>query len=251
MSKLGKPLLEFDSLPSTNDLAREMAAKGAAEGTTLLAREQTAGRGRLGREWASAAGQGLYTSIILRPRVQAKRFSITTLASAVAVAETLMTGFNAPADIKWPNDVMLSNRKVCGILMETATEADLIEYAILGIGVNLGQTEFPDEIRDHATSLLIETGRQVAPEEFLSPMLERLDCWYRAAIESPGLCLTAWERLSSYARGCRVRVMSSGPEFEGITMGLTDTGALVVVLPDGERREVISGEVSVRKLKSA
>ncbi|HEY6333232.1 MAG TPA: biotin--[acetyl-CoA-carboxylase] ligase [Blastocatellia bacterium] len=250
MPTLGKPLLEFDRLPSTNDLAREMAAKGASEGTTLLAREQTAGRGRLGRSWASAAGQGLYTSIILRPHIAPRRFSIMTLASAIAVAETLMTGFGASADIKWPNDVMISNRKVCGILMETATEADLIDYAVLGIGVNLGQAEFPDDIRDYATSLLIETGRQVTPEEFLAPLLERLECWYRAAIDSPGQCLTTWEQLSSYARGCRVRVMSSGSEFEGITMGLTDTGSLIVVLPDGERREVISGEVSLRKSRN-
>src|ERR1700733_6540894 len=164
MPKLGSPLLEFDTLPSTNELAREMAVQGAVEGTTILAREQTAGRGRLGRTWTSAAGEGLYVSIILRPKVQPRRFSIMTLASAVAVAETLISEFAVTPDIKWPNDVLVSDRKVCGILLETATEGDKLEYAILGIGVNLGQPDFPDDIRESSTSLLLETRRLIGAE---------------------------------------------------------------------------------------
>jgi BirA family biotin operon repressor/biotin-[acetyl-CoA-carboxylase] ligase len=251
MPKLGSPLLEFDTLPSTNELAREMAVQGAVEGTTILAREQTAGRGRLGRTWTSAAGEGLYVSIILRPKVQPRRFSIMTLASAVAVAETLISEFAVTPDIKWPNDVLVSDRKVCGILLETATEGDKLEYAILGIGVNLGQPDFPDDIRESSTSLLLETRRLIGAEEFLWPLLDRLQYWYQAATSAPAQCLARWEQLSSYARDCRVRVISTAGDYDGVTRGLTETGSLIVELPGGESREVVSGEVSLRRLPAA
>ena len=249
MSKLGAPLLEFDSLPSTNELAKEMAASGAPEGTTILAREQTLGRGRLGRSWASAAGQGLYMSVILRPAVEARRFAVMTLAAAVSVAETLEGSFAIPADIKWPNDVMVSERKVCGILLETASEGQNLEYAVLGIGVNLSQREFPDELRNSATSLFLESGRLIEPREFLWPLLDRLQYWYQVSTDGPGPVLARWEQMSSYARGCAVRVTSVAKEFVGLTGGLSESGALIVQLVSGERIDLVSGEVSLRKLQ--
>lgn len=246
MIMLGSTILRLDSVASTNDVARDMAASGSPEGTCVLAREQTAGRGRQGRTWASPPGKGLYVSVILRPTIRAAQSPVLTLAAAVAVAETLKLDFEVTADIKWPNDVMASGRKICGILVESAIERDRVQYAAMGIGLNVAQREFPDEVSAVATSLLIETGRSLAPDDVLNPLLERLTRWYEIAVTEPSKMLVRWEELSSYARGCAVRVESSDWSIEGVTRGLASTGALRVELANGEIREVFSGEVSLR-----
>lgn len=212
----------------------------------MLARNQTAGRGRQGRSWSSPAGEGLYLSLILRPETKAADSAVLTLAAAVAVAETLRLDFDVAADIKWPNDVLASGRKICGILIESAIEGDRIQYAVMGIGVNIAERSFPDEIAHSATSLLLESGRLITPEDFLKPLLERLEHWYTTATCHRDRVIARWEELSSYARGCAVRVHSSDWSIEGITRGLTQAGALIVELSDGERREVNSGEVTLR-----
>jgi BirA family biotin operon repressor/biotin-[acetyl-CoA-carboxylase] ligase len=176
---------------------------------------------------------------------------VITLAAAVAVAETLEVDFQVAADIKWPNDVLASGRKICGILVESAIENGLLQYAVLGIGVNVAQRAFPSEIGESATSLSLETGRAVAPEDFLKPLLARLEGWYSAAATQPARVIARWESLSSYARGCPVRIESSGGSIEGVTRGLTPRGALIVQLSNGETREIVSGEVSLREVRSA
>jgi BirA family biotin operon repressor/biotin-[acetyl-CoA-carboxylase] ligase len=186
--------------------------------------------------------------LILRSEIKAARSSIITLAAAVAVAETFSREFEVNADIKWPNDVLASGRKICGILVESAIEGERLAYSVMGIGVNLGQASFPEQIADSATSLLIETGRSVSPDSFLEPLLTGLERWYRTAIADPNQVIARWEQLSSYARGCRVRVESSEGVIEGVTHGLTPLGALIVGLGTGEKREIVSGEVSVRAL---
>jgi BirA family biotin operon repressor/biotin-[acetyl-CoA-carboxylase] ligase len=218
-----------------------MAVSGAEEGVAILAREQTAGRGSKGRSWASPAGQGLYLSVILRPALTPPESTVLTLASAIAVAETLRCEFNVTPDIKWPNDVLISGRKVCGILVESATERGQLQYAIVGIGVNVSQNDFGPELAG-ATSLLIENSRRAAPEDVLSPLLDHLDRWYRVSISSTQEILAKYQELSSYARDCRVRVIGNAKEFEGITRGLTETGALLVE-HDGRLRTVVSGEI--------
>lgn len=247
MNRLGSPILQYQSIPSTNDLAREMATRGAEEGTAITAQSQTAGRGRQGRSWASPAGAGLYLSIILRPRIEPARSASITLASAVAVAETLISDFHIQADIKWPNDILVGGRKICGILVESALEGNQLQFLILGIGVNLAQTDFPEEISETATSILRESGIKVTPDEFLAPLLNHLDYWYRKAIVAPRDVLQRWEEMSSFARNLTVRVISSDGEVEGRTCGLAETGALIVELDNGERREIVSGEVSLRQ----
>jgi BirA family transcriptional regulator, biotin operon repressor / biotin---[acetyl-CoA-carboxylase] ligase len=245
MAKLGSEVLHFDSLPSTNDRARDLASEGSAEGTAIVAGRQTSGRGRMGRSWSSPEGEGLYLSIILRPEVKPLKAQVITLAAAVAVCETLSKDFGARADIKWPNDVLVGGRKICGILVESAIEGDSIQYAILGIGVNLRQTEFPEEIRSTATSLLIETGKSVSPGEILEPLFERLDLRYRQSLENPRALMDRWEELSSFARDCRVRVKSFDSVIEGTTRGLSERGGLLIESGEGETREVVSGEVSL------
>ena len=242
----GATLLRFESLTSTNDLARELAAEGAEEGLAIVAGEQTAGRGSKGRQWSSPPGQGLYLSVVLRPALAASKSPILTLAAAVAVAETINREFNVAVDIKWPNDVLLSGRKVCGILVESASEGDDLKYAVVGIGVNLLQREFPPEIATLATSVIIETGLSVGPDELLPRLFERLDRWYALAVNSPRVVLMRYEELSSFARGCRVRVTATGgteAHFDGTTRGLTESGALIVVADDGGEHIVVSAEI--------
>jgi BirA family biotin operon repressor/biotin-[acetyl-CoA-carboxylase] ligase len=247
MPRLGCAILRYDSLPSTNDLARELAEQGAPEGCAVLAREQTRGRGRQGRVWASPVGEGLYLSVILRPTVEPFRAPLITLAAAVAVAETLAVDYALAVDIKWPNDIHARGRKVCGILVESAIEKNRLSYAVLGVGVNLGQREFPAELQDVATSLLIESKRHVMPDEFATPLLARLDRWYRLALQQPATVIAEWQARSSYAEGCAVSVDGGDSAVEGITRGLAPSGALIVETADGARREVVAGDVSLRK----
>lgn len=249
-TKLGTPLLSFDSVSSTNDVARELAVSGASEGLCVVAREQTAGRGRQGRSWSSPPGEGLYLSLVLRPNVSASSSAVITLAGAVAVAETLRLDFQVPGDIKWPNDVLVRGRKICGILVEAAIEGDRLQYAIMGIGVNIAQRFFPDQIGDEATSVLIETGRLIGTEGFVEAMLPRLEYWYGAAMAGTEQVLARWLELSPSGYNCLVRVESAGESIEGVTRGLTATGALIVELAGGERREIVSGEVKVRAVNA-
>jgi BirA family biotin operon repressor/biotin-[acetyl-CoA-carboxylase] ligase len=247
MNRLGSTVLRFESLPSTNDLAREMAQSGESEGLVVLARQQTAGRGRQGRSWSSPSGEGLYVSILLRPDIKPADSPVITLAAAVAVAETMGQVYRITPDIKWPNDVLARGRKICGILVESAIEANRLLYAVMGIGVNLNQREFPEEIKETATSLLIESGQSVTPDDFLKQLLDRLECWYRQATAKPSDVIARWEAMSSYAHNCTVRVECSDSIIEGTTRGLTARGALVVEMASGERREIVSGEVKLRK----
>lgn len=247
MPILGSTILRFDRLPSTNDFAREMAASGAEEGIAVTAREQTAGRGRLGRAWSSPFEEGLYLSLILRPQVRPEESTMITLAAAIAVAEVLRLDFGIKADIKWPNDVLSEGRKICGILVETAIEQERLQYAVMGIGVNIAQPEFPDELRNSATSILIETGKRAAPDDVLTPLLQRLETWYRIAIGRGEAVIGRWTELSSYAYDCAVSIETPSGVIEGLTRGLADTGALIVEDADGGRREITSGEVRLRK----
>lgn len=244
---LGSRVLRFERLPSTNDFAREMAASGAEEGVTVTAREQTAGRGRHGRNWSSPPGEGLYMSVVLRPDINPELSSVITLAAAVAVAETLKLDFQIEADIKWPNDVLASGRKICGILIEAAIEKERLLYAVMGIGVNIAQREFVEEIRDSATSMSIESGRLVAADEVLARLLSRLEPWYRRALKRQDEVIARWEEISTYAHGCAVSVETPDGLVEGLTHGLTAVGALIIETDKGQLREITSGEVKVRK----
>lgn len=247
-ARLGAPLLRFDELASTNDYARELAVQGATEGLAVIARKQTAGKGRQGRRWSSPVDAGLYLSIVLRPRATPAQASLITLASAIAVAETLQHDFAVPADIKWPNDVLLKGRKLCGILVESSIENNRLQYAILGIGVNLGQRDFPEELQQTATSLFLETRREITPDDFLQPLLARLNHWYPVSIAEPQTIISRWQELSSFANDCAVRILSGDTIIEGTTRGLSAGGGLLLELENGERREIVSGEVSLRRV---
>jgi BirA family biotin operon repressor/biotin-[acetyl-CoA-carboxylase] ligase len=224
-----------------------MAVAGASEGVAVLALEQTAGRGRHGRAWSSPAGEGLYLSIILRPPIPARQSPFVTLASAVAVAETL-SALGVQADIKWPNDVLANGRKICGILVESAIESDRLQFAVLGIGVNVAQRSFPSDLAQPATSIFLELGRRIPLDEVASAILVHADQWYREALRNPAHVVSRWEQLSTCSRDCEVLISSPEGWLEGVTRGLTPGGALAVELKGGEIREIVSGEVSLRAL---
>ena len=244
--KLGNAVLRFDRVSSTNDVAKDFASSGAREGLCVIAKEQTAGRGRQGRTWSSPAGEGLYMSVVLRPAIKPSTAGMITFASAIAVAETLRLDYETDAEIKWPNDVLLRGRKICGILIESAVQDDRLDYIVLGIGVNTSQSSFPEEVANTATSLWLEKHRNVSPEDFAGALLPRLEHWYVAALSDQAGIISRWEELSPSSKDCRVNVETSDGSIEGITQGLTSKGALVVELANGERREVVAGDVRVR-----
>jgi BirA family transcriptional regulator, biotin operon repressor / biotin---[acetyl-CoA-carboxylase] ligase len=246
MARFGSNILRYDSVASTNDIARELAVEGAPEGLCVIARTQTSGRGRQGHSWLSPPGDGLYLSLILRPQIKISDCAMITLSAAVGVAETLILDYKIEADIKWPNDVLASGKKICGILVESAIQDGQLQYAVMGIGVNIAQRSFPAEIETSATSLFLETGRLIEPEEFARPMLERLEAWYVTAVAHPKEVIERWEELSSSARDRRVGIESIDGAMEGVTRGLTLSGALKLELATGEIREIVAGEVSLR-----
>lgn len=244
MTRLTPIILRFDSLPSTNTEAARQAARGAPEGLCVVAREQTAGRGRRERAWVSPKDAGLYVSVVLRPRLGPRDWPLITLAAALAVRDALAEACELEADIKWPNDLLAGGRKLCGILAETA-EGARGRAVVLGVGVNLGERAFPEEMRDAATSVEAQTGRAPDTERLLAALLRALALRYEA-LHAPGgadATLREWESHSTYARDRRVRVRLDGETFQGTTRGLAPGGALRVETDTGQLRTVSAGDV--------
>jgi BirA family biotin operon repressor/biotin-[acetyl-CoA-carboxylase] ligase len=243
--RLTPTILRFDSLPSTNTEAARQAARGVPEGLCVVAREQTAGRGRRERAWASPKDAGLYLSVVLRPRFDTRAWPLVTLAAALAVRDALAASCGLEADIKWPNDLLACGRKLCGILAETA-EGMRGRAVVLGVGVNLLEGSFPPELRDTATSVEGQTGRAPDAEQILAALLRSLADRYDT-LHAPGGAeeiLREWESRSSFARDARVRVALAEETFEGTTRGLEPDGALRVETDAGLIRIVRAGDVT-------
>jgi len=245
MSELAPQILRFDSLPSTNLEAAQRAIEGAAEGLCVVASEQTAGRGRLQRQWISPKGSGLYFSIVLRPRIHQSSWPLITLAAALAVHDALLETYLLKTDIKWPNDILSNNRKLCGILAETVdtTEGRAL---VLGIGVNLTSSAFPPEVHQIATSVQLETGKVPNLEIILRNLMIALQRRYEMLQSVCGAeeILREWSVRSSYASGKRIRVANGQEVLEGTTRGLESDGALRVETDEGEIRIVRAGDVT-------
>lgn len=178
--RLGRILYSMDQVDSTNRVAQLLADRGAPEGTLVVARSQTAGRGRLGRSWASPPGKGLWFSIVLTPAAPPAIVPQIPLVAAVAVARGLAEAAHIAVSIKWPNDIMIKGRKLCGILAESRTQGDKLTYVILGIGLNTNATreDFPPGLADIATSIFLETGAQVKDIRLLGAILNEIERWY-------------------------------------------------------------------------
>ena len=242
MSLMSFLIHHFKTIGSTNDQLKSMIS--APEFTVVTADEQTAGRGRRDRTWHSRAGDGLYLSLLVCPQRTLAPQSLLSLATAVATAEAIAAFVPTGVDIKWPNDVLISSRKVSGILIEGSTSDPAVSRIIIGIGVNLNSEDFPEELKKTATSILMETGQPVEPVHFRDYLLEKLGHWYQ--IWHAGevkMILDRWRSLSSYAFGRDVRVVTDTGDVVGTTCGLAGDGALLVQVPGGEVRTIISGEV--------
>ncbi|HWN10253.1 MAG TPA: biotin--[acetyl-CoA-carboxylase] ligase [Pyrinomonadaceae bacterium] len=244
-------ILRFDSLPSTNLEAAKRAADGAAEGLCVLAGEQIAGRGRLEREWVSPKGAGLYSSIIFRPGFDQSSWPLLTLMAAVAVHDALRECCGAQTDIKWPNDVLANDKKLCGILAETVDSLSG-RAVIVGIGINLTNHAFPGKLDKVATSIEAVTGQAPDVEKVLNALLGSLQVYYEAlrGPDGPERIIRAWTERSSYASGKRVRVTNAGETIEGISRGLECDGGLRLETADGKIQVIRAGDVTaVRAFK--
>lgn len=227
-----------DTIDTTMRRAAELAREGCPAGTVVAAREQTAGQGRLGRTWDSRPG-GLYFTIVLRPRLEPAQVPLATLALGLAVADTLQTFLGLAVDLRWPNDVLIGDRKLAGILAQFQDGA-----LLAGVGLNVNQREFPPELAPIATSLLIETGSEQNPE-FLLPALARSIESHLNILETSGatVILRLFEAASSYVSGRRVTVDLPTGEITGTTAGLTADGFLLVRCDDGAEVTVTAGGV--------
>jgi len=253
LKRLRGRLIFLESTASTNDVAKELAEEGCIEGAAVVADEQTAGRGRQGRSWISPKGAGLYLSVVLRPTIPLEMAPLVTLLSAVATAETIREEVvvrvdptrDAQVDIKWPNDILLNDSKVCGILTETGIEGRSIKYIITGIGVNLNHEQFPDYLAQSATSIFIETGCRVERDRFCLRLLSHLDRWYDIFLTQGGApVLSRWRDLSTYGEGKRVSVSFGNHQIIGLTRGLTPEGALLIEGADGNIEKLLAGEIT-------
>ena len=229
-----------DEIDSTNTRARHLAQNGAAHGTAVIADLQTAGRGRFDRKFHSPAGTGVYMSVILRENLSAEGIGLLTPMAAVAVARAIRTVAGLEAQIKWVNDVYLNGKKVCGILCESALREGKPEYVVIGIGVNAGAAEFPEELRGIATSIQNESGRAVSRSRLIAEILNEMD----VLAEDPQSCMEEYRARSSVL-GKRVTVYRGADVFEADAVAIDDAGNLIVRAADG-LQTLCSGEISVR-----
>ena len=238
----------FESLDSTNNYLKKLAAEGAAEGTVVIADEQTAGRGRMGRSFASAAGCGIYMSMLLRPADCAPDCAQSlTAVCAVAVCRAVEKVCGRAPGIKWINDLYLRGKKICGILTEMSAEMTGIHYLVIGTGINTNVEEFPEEIQSVATSLIKELGEKVNRAELIAACLKYFEEYYEKYIAAGNLApLKEDYEALLLNRNNKVRVLEPNHEYTGLSLGINEDGELLVEKEDGTVTAVYAGEVSVR-----
>ncbi len=244
---VGKSCRFCEQLDSTNLEAQRNAESGAVHGAVVIADMQTAGRGRRGRSWQSPAGSNLYFSLLLRPQAAPESVAAVTLVMALAVAEAIREVAGAAAQIKWPNDVVVGGKKVCGILTEMRVQQGRIQDVVIGVGINVGQTEFAPELASVASSLFLTCGREISREELLAFTLKAFERHYGCFLETLDMSELAEEYNALLVNcGSEVRVLDPQGEFTGISDGINKRGELLVKRQDGRLETVYAGEVSVR-----
>lgn len=247
---IGKNIMYFQTIDSTNNKAKELALDDYPNGTIIISEEQTLGRGRLGRNFVSPKYKGIWLSIILRPDINPMNVPKVTQIGAAAVIKTL-DELDIKAHVKWPNDIVLNNKKICGILTEMSGELNKVNYVVMGIGinVNIDVEEFPKELRDTATSISYEIGRYIKRKELVSNLLNNFEILYDEFEKNESISTSVRIcKESSILIGKEVRIINRGKESIGKAVDLNDEGELLVEFSDGRVEKIISGEISVRGL---
>lgn len=240
------PIEHHEHLVSTNDRLKERARDAAPEWTVVLADEQTGGRGRQGRVWASPPG-GLYLSVLLRPPFEA--VGLIPLAAGVALVEALREQ-GVAAELKWPNDALAGGRKLGGILAEASSSSSRLDWVVLGMGVNLEGEGLPAGVRETAAAISALTGARVEPTDMSCSFLTHLAFWYDALRAEPAAVVRAWNERALPWWGRHVELRSGGQVVRGIAEGIDPGGALVLLREDGSRTAVLSGDVTAVRLES-
>jgi len=246
--RVGRSIFFKRSVGSTNSWARRFARLGACDGTVFLAESQTAGRGRLKRKWVSPAG-GLWFSVVLRPRLKlAEAFGLVFVAS-LAVAEVLEELYGLKTQVKWPNDVLVDSKKICGILAETKLESKNVEYVVVGVGINANfgvKKSLSEDLWKTATSLEDELGRKIELELLLKALLEKLERLCGVFLEKGfRVVLDEWKKYVGFL-GCQVDVVTMDERLTGLALDVDSGGSLVLKLGDGTVKHVFAGDVVLR-----
>ena len=243
----GSNVVYYDEIDSTNNRAKEAGDNKAPHGTLFVADMQVAGKGRRGRVWQSPAGSSIYMTILLYPEISPLKAPQLTLVMAIAVAEGIKEVTGLDTKIKWPNDIVVNGRKICGILTEMSTEIDYINHVVIGAGINVNQDDFPEDIRKTASSLKMELGKQVKRSELIAAIMKSFEKDYEIFVKTEdlsGLQELYNSMLVNLDRD--VKVLEPGNEYEAHALGINKTGELIVRTAEGEEKEIYAGEVSVR-----
>ncbi|MCD8299709.1 MAG: biotin--[acetyl-CoA-carboxylase] ligase [Clostridiales bacterium] len=242
----GQQLLIMDSMDSTNNEAKRRAEAGADAGLLVIAEEQTGGRGRRGRSWDSKKGEGIFMSLLLRPDIDPMDASMLTLVMGLAVRDALFYVSGIDCLIKWPNDVVISGKKVCGILTEMSGELTCINHIVIGVGINVHNTAFPEEVSHMATSIFMEVGRKACRAQLIAECMGQFEKYYDMFMRTHDLSVLA-DSYNAVLVNCGrcIRVMDGNKEYIGVARGINNRGELIAETGDGIKN-IISGEVSVR-----
>lgn len=242
----GCEIYYFDSIDSTNTKAKELAEEGHPSGTLVVADRQTAGKGRRGRSWESPTGIGIFMTLMLKPEINPNHASMLTLVAAMATTRAIRRVTGVPAMIKWPNDIVMNGKKVCGILTEMSAQFDYINHIVIGIGINVHNEDFPEEIAQTASSIYLESGQRIHRASLIEAFLEEFEDVYAEYLKTEDMEGLVKEYDAMLVnRGRQVRVLDPKEPFEGKAMGITKKGELIVDTWES-RKLVSSGEVSVR-----
>lgn len=243
--RLGQNIVYFDTVDSTQRIAHQLAREGKGHGTVVVADEQTGGKGRLGREWFSPSGTGIWISMIIRPELPLHAVPQLTLLSAVAITKGIRELTELDVKIKWPNDLLLHGKKICGILTELNAEADRVNYVIIGFGLNVNHSErdFPDDLRQIATSLAMEKGTQLERAKLIARILENWEKLYQHYCEHGfELIKTLWETYA-ISIGKQIVARTLNGSFQGEAVGITHEGVLLLKDENGQVHKIYSADI--------
>ena len=244
---MSKKVFYYETIDSTNIQAARLAKEGAKHGCVVIAKEQTAGKGRRGREWESPKDENIYMSILLRPEMEPSKAPMLTLVMAYSVARSLCKKGFDNVQIKWPNDVIIGGKKICGILTEMELAGNEISHVVIGVGINVNTKGFSKELKEKATSLYLESGKIQEMEELQKDIMETFWADYEQFVTDGDLSFLK----ESYNRILvnqerEVRVLEPGHEYTAYAVGINNNGELLVRTADGEEHAIYAGEVSVR-----